>query len=71
MFPRLVDAPGGSTVDVFGPDGVHEARIELPVELPVSGLDEPIVTVSGRSMLAVVKDELDVPYVVRFRLERR
>jgi len=54
-----------AVVDVFGPDGRYLGRLDLPEGMATSN-PEPVFR--GDHVLAVVRDELDVPYVVRFRL---
>lgn len=51
-------------VDVFGADGRFLGTIELPFRLA----DYPDPVVRGDYMIAVVEDELEVPYVVRARI---
>lgn len=52
-------------LDVFGPDGRYLGRLDLPGGMATSN-PEPVFR--GDHVLAVVRDELDVPYVVRYRL---
>lgn len=52
-------------LDVFGPDGRYLGRLDLPEGMRTSN-PEPVF--HGDHVLAVVRDELDVPYVVRYRL---
>lgn len=52
-------------LDVFGPDGRYLGRLDLPEGMATSN-PEPVF--QGDHALAVVRDELDVPYVVRYRL---
>lgn len=56
-----------STLDVFEPDGRWLTRLPLPEGFTTSW-PEPLFTDSV--VYAGVRDELDVPYVVRFRLVR-
>lgn len=51
--------------DVFSPDG----RYLGPVAVPVSFRTEPEPVIRGDHVWAITRDELDVPRVVRFRLE--
>jgi len=52
-------------LDVFDPDGRYLGRLDLPEGLATSN-PEPVFR--GDHVLGVVRDELDVPYVVRYRL---
>ena len=51
-------------LDVFGSDGRFLGTVELPFRLV--GYPDPIIR--GDYMIAVVEDELEVPYVVRARI---
>ncbi len=51
-------------LDVFDPEGRYLGRVELP--FPLHG--RPVIR--GDVLLAVTQDELEVPYVVRARIER-
>ena len=48
---------------VLGADGVHLANVRAPAALKALAWD-------GRAFWATVRDELDVPYVVRYRVQR-
>lgn len=50
--------------DVFDPDGTYLGQLEAPRGFQTY----PRPTISGDTVWAVVEDELDVPYVVRFRI---
>lgn len=52
-------------LDVFDASGRYLGRLELPEGMRTSN-PEPLF--SGDQVVAVVRDELDVPYVVRYRL---
>ena len=52
-------------LDVFGSDGRYLGRLDLPEGM---GTSNPQPVFRGNHVLAVVRDELDVPYVVRYRL---
>lgn len=52
-------------LDVFDSDGRYLGRLDLPEGMATSN-PEPVFR--GDHVLAVVRDELDVPYVVRYRL---
>ena len=51
--------------DVFEPDGTYLGRIEAPRGFQTY----PRAAIEGDRVWAVVRDELDVPYLVRFRIE--
>lgn len=55
----------GSFLDVFDPSGRFLGRLALPRGMRLSN-PEPVF--DGDRVVAVVRDELDVPYVVRYRL---
>ena len=50
--------------DVFDVDGTYLGQVEAPRGFARS----PRPAIEGDRMWAVVRDELDVPYVVRFRI---
>lgn len=52
--------------DVFEPDGTYLGRVQAPVSLSLY----PTPTFDGDQVWAVVRDELDVQYVTRFRVDR-
>lgn len=52
--------------DVFEPDGTYLGRAVGPFELTLN----PTPVFHGDNVWAVVRDELDVQYIVRFRVER-
>lgn len=60
------DAPDGVALDVFDPAGRYLGRVTSPVPL----LDSPDPVFQGGAVYAVTRSELDVPYVVRLRIER-
>ena len=64
VAPHL-PAGAGTEWDVFSPDGspAGTVRTDLAVEL-----DSPVPIVRGDMLYGVVRDELDVPSVVRFRI---
>lgn len=55
----------GQALDVFDASGRFLGRLDLPEGMRTSN-PEPVFTDDG--VVAVVRDELDVPYVVRYRL---
>jgi hypothetical protein len=57
-----------ASLDVFDPTGRYLGRLDLPEGMRTSN-PEPVF--HGDHVLAVVRDELDVPYVVRYRLAPR
>lgn len=52
--------------DVFEPDGTYLGRVEAPADLSL--VPRPVI--DGDRVWAVVRDALDVQYVVRYRLGR-
>jgi hypothetical protein len=67
VVPELNAVPAGSAVDVFKIDGRYLGRIELPQTM-VLPLPAPHAT--RNHLYVVVRDELDVLYVSRFRIVR-
>jgi sugar lactone lactonase YvrE len=58
---------GISTLDVFDPSGRYLGRLRL--EAPIA---DPIApAIRGESMYTVFRDDLDVPYIVRWRIAGR
>jgi len=55
----------GTALDVFDPSGRYLGRLDMPEGMRTTS-PEPVF--SGDHVVAVVRDELDVPYVVRYRL---
>jgi sugar lactone lactonase YvrE len=56
----------GRVVDVFDPEGRYLGRIDLPFRLSMN----PPPVFRGAVLYAVTEDELEVPYVVRARIEK-
>jgi sugar lactone lactonase YvrE len=56
----------GSRLDVFEPSGRYVGRLELPDGMRIAN-PEPVF--EGDRVYGVLRDELDVPYVVRLRLQ--
>jgi len=52
--------------DVFETDGTYLGRVRAPLEFSSS----PTPIFDGDRVWAVTRDQLDVPRVVRFRVER-
>jgi hypothetical protein len=57
---------GGTTLDIFDPQGVYLG----PVSTPYRVEPRPRPVIRGCCMVFVTKDELDVAYVVRYRIAR-
>lgn len=54
----------GSVYDVFAPDGRYLGAVDTPVDL------EPNLYIGADAVVGVTTDSLDVPYVVRLRIDR-
>lgn len=67
VFPAEEGLPEGQATDVFTEEGVYLGRIQFP-ELILTRNPPPYVT--RTHIYAVVQDQLDVPYVVRWRIVR-
>ena len=67
VFPEEEGVPEGRAVDVFTEQGVYLGRMEFPQAVLTRN---PPPHVTGSHIYAVVQDELDVPYVVRWRIVR-
>jgi hypothetical protein len=63
----LPSATGGTQFDVFEPDGHYLGNVRTDVGI---GLYVPLL-IQRDAMYTVVTDELDVPYVVRLRIDGR
>ena len=57
----------GSLWDVFSPEGTHRRTVET--DIPIAAFIPPVI--DGDLFYAVVRDEYDVPYIVRARLQER
>ncbi len=66
VWPVMPFGREGLALDVFDPTGRYLGRIESPV--PIATRPAPVVR--GDAMYAVTESELDVPFVVRLRIER-
>ncbi|MCJ7630305.1 MAG: hypothetical protein MUO50_18170 [Longimicrobiales bacterium] len=64
-FPRMRGIPEGTVVDVFDLSGQYVGRIDLPSKLGM----RPVPVLMSSHLYGVTKDEFDVPYVVRFRID--
>jgi hypothetical protein len=65
VFPQEEGLPQGTAVDVFTDAGVYEGRIRFPQPILV---DAPSPHVTADHVYAVLQDELDVHYLVRYRI---
>ena len=65
--PTTAEPEQGRAFDVFDPDGRYLGRVHSDVTIPRY---RPML-IRGDFVYAVVTDELDVPYVVRLRIEGR
>jgi sugar lactone lactonase YvrE len=59
-------AEGSTVADVFDPQGRYLGAVALPFALA----EAPLPIVRNSVLYGVVRDELDVPYVVRARITR-
>lgn len=66
VVPHLEGVEAGSAIDVFTKDGEYQGRAVLPV---LMSLPMPRPFGMGDQIYMVTKDEFDVPYVVRLRVE--
>jgi hypothetical protein len=66
LWVRLLAADEAIRFDVFDPDGVYLGAVE---GMPGMGAQAPAIV--GDRFHAVVRDSLDVPYVVRYRVRGR
>jgi hypothetical protein len=66
VLPVTDSARKGRVVDIFDPEGRYLGRIELP--FPISTNPPPVFR--DGYMYAVTEDDLEVPYVVRARIEK-
>lgn len=57
----------GKQVDVFDGEGRYLGRVASPDPLPLTGQ----VLIRGDRLYVVVRDEIDIPYVVRYRIQGR
>lgn len=66
VWPVMPFGREGLALDVFDPTGRYLGRIESPVPIAT----RPVPVVRGDAMYAVTESELDVPFVVRLRIQR-
>ena len=66
VLPVTSRAEEGRVVDIFDPEGRYLGRIQLPFQLSTN---PPPVFRDGY-VYAVTEDELEVPYIVRARIEK-
>lgn len=69
VVPELDGVPAGSVVDAFTTGGVYLGRMDVGVPERIR-LPLPAPYATRDHLYAVVTDELDVPYVSRFRIVR-
>jgi sugar lactone lactonase YvrE len=67
VFPSVPAGTEGTTLDVFDPEGRYLGAVRTEARLATF---QPML-VRGDHFYAVVADELDVPYVVRYRIRGR
>lgn len=67
VFPNEVGAPQGSAVDVFTEDGIYLGRMTFPETVLTEG---PPPHITDRHIYAVVENELEIPFVVRYRIQK-
>lgn len=65
VIPQEPGVPQGTTVDVFRDSGEYLGRIELPETIEITS---PAPYFTADHMYAIVYDDFDVPYVVRWRI---
>ncbi|MCZ0934117.1 MAG: hypothetical protein OXJ54_02940 [Gemmatimonadetes bacterium] len=68
VLPETVGRGAGSVVDIFTDAGVYLGAMEAPGISVGRGAPPPVVR--GGYLHAVVRDELDVENLIRFRIER-
>jgi hypothetical protein len=65
VAPYAAPGSSGTTWDVFSPSGAHLATLATPLSLDT---EHPVPVVRASVLYAVVRDDMDVPYVVRLRV---
>ena len=66
LWVRPTGGPAGRTpLDVFDPEGRYLGRVELPFKV---GYSTPLI--QGDQVYAITSDSMDIPYVVRARIEK-
>ena len=68
VLPDLRGHAPGSVLDVFTDEGAYVGRLDAPPILAVPGTPVPLVR--GGRLYAVVRDDLGVEHVVRYRIMR-
>jgi hypothetical protein len=66
VWPVMPNGEDGTRLDVFDPIGRYLGSVDAPV--PIALRPSPVIR--DRVMVAVTRGELDVPFVVRLRIER-
>lgn len=67
VLPQLAEAENGRVLDVFDAEGRYLGSVRVPEKL---GRSRPLL-VRGDRLYTVVLDEMEVPYVVRYRVKGR
>lgn len=62
----IADREPGSSIDVFEDTGHYLGRMTLPSPISLSPVVTPVIHAAGSYLYVVTKDDLDVPYVVRY-----
>lgn len=66
VWPVMPSGREGLALDVFDPTGRYLGRVESPVPIAT----RPVPVVRDSMLYAVTRSELDVPFVVRLRIDR-
>ncbi|HEV2148996.1 MAG TPA: 6-bladed beta-propeller [Longimicrobiaceae bacterium] len=67
VWPAVAEGEEGSVIDVFDPEGRYLGQIRSEAKIGARGR----FVVRGDRLYTVVTDELEVPYVVRYRIQGR
>lgn len=67
VFPQEIGVPQGTAVDVFLTSGIYQGRMTFPDTVLTEG---PPPHITERHVYAVVENELDIPFVVRYRIDK-
>lgn len=70
VFADVAGENSGTVLDVFKESGEYQGRLILPDPVDLRANRQPVIDLSGSHLALVVRDELDVPYVSRLRLNR-
>lgn len=70
VFVDLEGEPEGTAVDVFKESGEYLGRMHLPMPVPLSSRRDPIAYADSDHLFVVIKDDLDVPYVSRLKIQK-